>query len=201
MECFAGYHPEVIFVGAQRAESVDERARPRMRSLRHLESQPPRRCMWPIIAWLALAWSPVSCFVLPSHQGRSLSAAPLVAPTLAHKTTRTPDRNLATIAARHFVVRMSEDQASADARLKAAKIRNEAAKRRLADATDRRTFVASMLFAMAAQIQADAPDSQAFIFIFVVPVLVGMGMSVISWRNDEWPSPPPPSPSPPPPPP
>ena len=64
--------------------------------------------MWPIIAWLALAWSPVSCLVLPSHQGRSLSAAPLAAPTLAHKTTRTPDRNLATIAARHFVVRMNE---------------------------------------------------------------------------------------------
>ena len=97
--------------------------------------------MWPIVAWLALAWSPVSCLVLPSHQGRSLSAAPLAAPTLAHKTTRLPDRNLATIAARHFVVRMSEDQASADARLKAAKIRNEAAKRRLADATDRRLLI------------------------------------------------------------
>lgn len=99
-----------------------------MRSLRHLESQRPCGCMW-----LALAWSPVSCLVLPSHQGRSLSAAPLAAPTLAHKTTRTPDRNPATIAARHSVVRMNEDQASADARLKA-RARKEAAKI-MADAT------------------------------------------------------------------
>jgi len=168
-----------------------------MRSLRHLESQRPCGCMWPIIAWLALAWSPVSCLVLPSHQGRS-SAAPLAAPTLAHKTTRTPDRNPATIAARHSVVRMNEDQASADARLKA-RARKEAAKI-MADATDRQTFALAgarlrmacailLPFAVAAQIQ-DATDRQTFAFTFAmssVSSLVGnMGMSVISWRNERY---------------
>ena len=80
-----------------------------MRSLRHLGSPQPRGCTWHVVAWLALACSPVSC--------RPLLPSSKIAPGRVHgrqcqrqtKASRTPDREAV---ARHSEARMDEHQAS-----------------------------------------------------------------------------------------
>ena len=67
--------------------------------------------MLPIIALLALTWSPVNCLLLPSVS--SVRAVWRIAPTLPHNAALRPPF---WHGARHFVVRMKEDPASADAK-------------------------------------------------------------------------------------
>ena len=139
-----------------------------MRSLRHLGSPQPRGCTWHVVAWLALACSPVSC--------RPLLPSAKVAPGRVHvrqmcqrqtKASRTPDREAV---ARHSEARMDEHQASfgsnsseaspdasldANAQVWSAEIQ-AAATDRQTDATDRQTEAQLK----AAEITAGATDRQ-----------------------------------------
>ena len=115
-----------------------------MRNLRHLECQRPCGCMLPIIALLALTWSPVNCLLFPSVS--SVRGVWRIAPTQPHNAALRPPF---WHGARHFVVRMKEDPASADAKPDAM-AQKEAAKIQ-ADADDA---------IEAAKIQAAATDRQ-----------------------------------------
>jgi hypothetical protein len=85
-----------------------------MRSLRHLGSPQPRGCTWHVVAWLALACSPVSCRpLLPSTKvvpGR-VHGRQMCQPQPQTKASRTPDREAV---ARHSEARMDEHPASFD---------------------------------------------------------------------------------------
>ena len=143
-----------------------------MRSLRHLGSPQPRGCTWHVVAWLALACSPVSCRPLLPHIK--------VAPGCVHgrqlcqpqtKASRTPDREAV---ARHSEARMDEHPASfdsnsseaspdasldANAQVWSAKIQAAATDRQTeaqAAATDRQTEAQLK----AAEITAGATDRQ-----------------------------------------
>ena len=179
------YHPETIFgffgalgVGLfSPASPSSERRKPSklynggelvMRSLRHLGPPQPRGCTWHVVAWLALACSPVSC--------RPLLPSAKVAPGRVHvrqmcqpqtKASRTPDREAV---ARHSEARMDEHPASfdsnsseaspdasldANAQVWSAEIQ-AAATDRQTDATDRQTEAQLK----AAEITAGATDRQ-----------------------------------------
>ena len=143
-----------------------------MRSLRHLGSPQPRGCTWHVVAWLALACSPVSCRpLLPSTKvapGRGRGRQMCQPQT---KASRTPDREAV---ARHSEARMDEHPASfdsnsseaspdasldANAQVWSAKIQAAATDRQTeaqAAATDRQTEAQLK----AAEITADATDRQ-----------------------------------------
>ena len=141
-----------------------------MRSLRHLGSPQPRGCTWHVVAWLALACSPVSCRpLLPSTKvvpGR-VHGRQMCQPQPQTKASRTPDREAV---ARHSEARMDEHPASfdsnsseaspdasldANAQVWSAEIQ-AAATDRQTDATDRQTEAQLK----AAEITAGATDRQ-----------------------------------------
>ena len=166
-----------------------------MRSLRHLGSPQPRGCTWHVVAWLALACSPVSCRPLLPHIK--------VAPGCVHgrqlcqpqtKASRTPDREAV---ARHSEARMDEHQASfgsnsseaspdasldANAQVWSAEIQ-AAATDRQTDATDRQTeaqLKAAEITAGATDRQTGATDRQT---VVQTVAMVAFSLFGIGWTE------------------